>query len=342
MPHHKDTTSGLDGLDALCNKLHGEHRHNGAVLLARGRDVLFEKLSGCRDLEGLLPVTSRSAFNLASLSKQFTGAAILLLAHRGRLKIDDFVSDWLPEMFVPGVTLRHLLSHTSGLKDYMELASEHWDARITLTYPDLLALLRGQDPEFNAGEKFEYSNTGYALLGHIIERASDMDHESFMDDNIFRPLGMADGGAFNLLSDPAKLPERVMGFKWCDDPGPTTELNDLTYLDGITGDGGIYASTSDLLVWHQALISSELMPPQVYAQSYQSGRTNDGVETNYGFGWAIGSDGNVGHEGAWSGFTTALYRNLEKGTLLVILNNSSSIDARDLIVEKAKPVMDAL
>jgi CubicO group peptidase (beta-lactamase class C family) len=342
MPPHKDTTSGLDGLDALCTKLHSEHKHNGAVLLAKGRDVLFEKLSGYRDLEGQLPVTSRSAFNLASVSKQFTGAAILLLAHRGRLEIDDFVSVWLPEISAPGVTLRHLLSHTAGLKDYMKLASEHWDERITLTYPGLLMLLRDHEPKFNAGEQYKYSNTGYALLGLIIERASDMDHEKFMHENIFCPLGMAYGGAFNKLSDPAKLPERVMGFKWCDGPGLTTELNDLTYLDGITGDGGIYASTSDLLVWHQVLFSSQLMPPEVYAQAYQSARTNDGLQTNYGFGWAIESDGDVWHNGDWSGFTAALYRNLEKRTLLVILDNSTNIEAVDLIIEKAKPVMDRL
>jgi N-acyl-D-amino-acid deacylase len=338
MKPDKDTVSGLDSLAQLCTDLHGRRRHNGAVLLARGEEVLFEKLSGHRDLAGQLPVTSHSAFNLASVSKQFTGAAVLLLAHRGLLKIDDPVSVWLPEIFAPGATLRHLLSHTAGLCDYMDLASECWDESATPTYPDFLALFRGQEPEFKPGERFEYSNTGYALLGHIIERASNMDHETFMDENIFRPLGMFDSGAFNKLSAADKLPERVLGFGWCGGPGPAIELNDLTYLDGITGDGGIYASTNDLHIWHQALCAGELMPGDVYAQAYHCGCTNDGHETDYGFGWEIESRGCVGHEGAWAGFTSAMYRNVETGTLLVVLDNSTNEDAVNLIVDTARSI----
>ena len=318
--------------------------HNGTILIARQGEILIHENCGYRDAEGTFPFTERSAFNLASVSKQFTAMGIMILAHRGRLGIDDSISKWLPEIEAPDVTLRHLLHHTSGLSDYMTLASKYLDEDTTLTFDRLLSLFKKYRPvqRFTAGEKFEYSNTGYVLLALIIERASGMPHAQFMAENIFQPLGMDDSSAFNLFSASDTLAERVFGFRkryWLFGDNVS---HDLTSLDGISGDGGIYASARDLVKWSRVFSSDVLLPQAIIKEAFKSGRTNDGKKTGYGFGWNLDKKGTFSHNGLWVGFSTAIIYDPERETLLVVLDNSTNLLRLPGIIAKLEQFTESL
>lgn len=316
LPPEQRLDGVADWLDALCAR----GLFNGTVLIARSGEVLLERHCGFADLEARVPLSRRSSFGLASVSKQFTAMGILLLARQGRLALRDPVTRHIPELARYGeITIEHLLHHTSGVPDYMELAEEHWDPQQVLTMQDLIALLqRGPPPDFPPGDEFDYSNTGYALLGEIIARASGTSFRDFMAAEIFRPLGMNDSAAFYLPARECPLHSRVFGLRRT---FRRRRLWDLNYLDGIFGDGAIYASAQDLLRWDAALRAGTLMPTEIYAQAYVSGRLNDGEATGYGFGWELDPPDVVWHGGEWEGFTTYLRRDLHQQTLLVVLSN---------------------
>jgi CubicO group peptidase (beta-lactamase class C family) len=329
-----------DALAAWFDALSGRSAFNGTVLLAQRGAILLEKHRGYTDIDGAVPLSSHSSFSLASVSKPFTAMGIVLLAWRRKLGLDDTLARHVPE--VPGggdITIRHLLHHTSGLPDYLEL-TDHWDPQRLLIMRDLIDWLvdRGrQRPHFAPGERYEYNNTGYALLGEIIARASGTPYATFMARQIFEPLGMNDSAAFNLTSSSCPLRTRVFGMEL--DQGGRKVRYDLNCLDGLFGDGGIYASADDLVRWDAALRDGTLIPIDVYAEAYISGRLNNGDKTGYGFGWQIESSDVVFHWGEWQGFNTYVRRNLRSHTLLVVLSNLSpavEIEAmRDRLVQYA-------
>jgi CubicO group peptidase (beta-lactamase class C family) len=297
---------------------------NGAVWIAREGATLFAQHYGFADLANAAPLTTRSSFSLASVSKQFTGMGILLLRQRGLLRLDDPLATHIPELaFYAGVTLRRLLHHTSGLPDYLDLADRHWDPARLLTQSDLITLLGTLRPQpyFAPGAQYEYSNAGYALLGEIIARVSRMSFASFMATEIFEPLHMRDSAAFNLSSPSCPLRERAFGYSRRDGGLGPIEASDLNMLDGTFGDGGIYASAADLVRWDAALREGRLLPIEVYREAYAPGRLNNGTEIGYGFGWEIATPNVVKHWGEWEGFSAYIRRDLETQTLLVLLSN---------------------
>jgi CubicO group peptidase (beta-lactamase class C family) len=198
----------MDALAAWLDALHAGNAFNGTVLIARRGAILFEKHCGFSDIDRAVPLSDHSSFALASVSKPITALGIMLLAQQRRLSLDNGLAQHIPELAgYRGIIIRHLLHHTSGVPDYMALAAEHWDPRRLLTTADLIDLLVTNRPlpDFAAGERFEYSNTGYVLLGEIIARASAMPYAEFIAREIFEPLGMKDSAAFNLASNGCPL-----------------------------------------------------------------------------------------------------------------------------------------
>ena len=319
-----------DWLDTL----HKAETFNGSVLIAKDGQVCFEQHCGFADIEDRIPLTGHSSYSLASVSKPFTALAILLLAHRGKLTLDDKLSRHIPELAAyDTITVRHLLHHTSGIADHVDLAEEYWNERTVLTTPDLILLFVRHRPRsyFVAGTQFEYSNTGYALLGEIVARASGVSYPEFMAEAIFKPLAMNDSAAFNLSSKSCPLRSRVVGFQR--QLGKKV-LCDLNFLDGVFGDGGIYSSAEDLMRWDVALRDGALLPPDVYEQAYVSGRLNNGELTGYGFGWEIEPAGVVEHWGEWEGFTAHVRRDLKQRSLLVALSNQGPASTVDPICKE--------
>ena len=318
---------------------------NGSVLIAREGKVLLERHCGFADADGRIPLTETASFSLASVSKPFTGLGIMMLAHRGKLDLDDSLAQHIPEFAgYSGITIRHLLHHTSGLPDHMLLADKYWDPGITLTTGDMIALFvqHGPAPRFAPGDRFDYSNTGYVLLGEIISRASGRPFVDFMADEIFAPLGMKDSAAYNLTCPVCTLQCRATGLRRRFGCFGRRVTSDMNYLDGVFGDGGIHASAEDLLRWDAALRDGTLLPADVYEQAYLSGRLNNGETTGYGFGWEVRPRHVVEHLGEWEGFTTCLRRDLRKHTLLVVLSNLGPAACVDEIGDQLGRFVDTL
>jgi len=311
--------------NGVADWLHALYRGNlfsGAVLIAKVGNTCFEGQYGYADLADSTSLTRHSSFSIASLSKQFTAMAMLMLAHGGRLKLDDAMARYLPELNIyDGITIKHMLHHTSGLPDYMALADKHWDGTRVITARDVVAMLAQfrPSPHFQPGDEFQYNNTGYALLEVILSRVTGLAYPDFMKQEVFDRLGMNDSAAFNLASRECPLRSRVFGFR--KSFFGKKVLSDLNYLDGVYGDGGIYSSTSDLVRWDAALRFGTLLPVSVYDQAYVSGKLNSGANTGYGYGWEIISSNVVEHWGNWEGFTAHIRRDLRAHLLLVVLSN---------------------
>lgn len=317
----------LLALEKWLHRIHESGKFNGTVLLSKNGEVIFSESYGYDSVETLNPLTEHSSFNLASVSKQFTAMGIALLHNQSKLKYTDKLSEHVPELaYYKDITIQHLLHHTSGLTDYMQLAARHSDEDNIFTTPEMVALYQQHHPNLNfePGSKFQYSNAGYVLLAEIIERVSGTSFQSFMSSNIFKPLNMGDTQVFNLLSE-SEPANRVYGYKyslWLF--GGKKLPQDLNFFDGVAGDGGIYSSAHDLYLWHRALNDGVLMSNELYNIAYTPAQLRDGSKTKYGFGWLINSDNSVEHAGGWQGFTSYIHRNLEQDELIIILDNSSN------------------
>ncbi len=314
------TEENLTTFDAWISELEQNQQISASILFSHQGDILYERAIGKVHPDKDDNITLSSSFNLASVSKQFTAMGIMLLENQGKLSFDLPVQVYLEEFTYPDITVRHLLNHTSGIADYMALVENHWQGDM-FTNNDLLTLFSEQQPElaFLPGEKFEYSNTGYVLLSAIIERISEQSFENFLQQQIFVPLEMTHSRVVNLLSEPNMLPTRVYGQHG-------EELNDLTVLDGVTGDGAVYSSAKDLLIWHNSLTQNSLLPQDKLLNAFTPAQLNDGSLSYYGFGWGLDQDTpaeKMSHSGGWVGFRTIIYREVNQDTVIIILTNNT-------------------
>jgi CubicO group peptidase (beta-lactamase class C family) len=300
-------------------------RFMGSVLVAKNGTVLFAESAGWANLEWKIPHTPATKFRIASLTKQFTAASILLLAERGKLSIDDPLGKFLPAAPEPWkkVMLRQLLSHTGGIPDF----SDDPDTTNKLrpeTSAETLARAAGKPLEFTPGESYKYSNAGYMLLGWIIEAVSGQSYETFLRENIFQPLGMNDSG---YDSNTEVIPQRAAGYV----RGPKGLAN-APYIDmhGPYAAGGIYSTPADLLRWTQALFGGKVLS----AASLEQMTTP--VKNDYAFGLQVGmSKGRkvISHNGSIYGFNSQLNYYPESQITVIVLANLNSPDAFELAAQ---------
>ena len=309
----------LNVLDEWFKNLQGTGWYNGSVLIAQEGRPLFSKAYGYTDHTQTQLLTTDHAFRLASVSKQFTAAAIMLLQQDELLAYDDRVIDYIPELTWGNVTIRHLLTHTSGLPDY-ESDSRSWIFENPLTTDQVIQQYRihRKPLRFDPGVKYEYSNTGYILLAKVVERISGMTFETFVQQRIFNPLGMHRTRVWNLLSSDKTFENKAYGFNG-------RKPNDFTSLDGVVGDGGIFACAEDFIAWDQAWYDTTLLIQENKREAYRPYTLNDGQPSFYGFGWGLSETGfQVNHSGGWVGARTFMMRDLDKKSLIVILDNSTN------------------
>ena len=225
-----------------------------ALLVVRDGEPVLRRAVGLADVEAGTAVTPATAFRLASLSKQFTAAAVLLLAQEGRLRLDDPVRRWLPALpsSADGVTLHHLLSHTSGLPDYEDRMAPDFPGQVRDA--DVPGLLAGGEPFFVPGSAYRYSNTGYALLALVVEQASGQAYPDFLRERIFAPLGMH--GSLALVHGVDTVAHRAYGHSA---DGDHWRRTDQSSTSAVLGDGGIYSSIDDLAKWNAALSDDRLL-----------------------------------------------------------------------------------
>jgi CubicO group peptidase (beta-lactamase class C family) len=314
-------------------EMYDEGTFNGVIMIDRGSDIIYEEAFGISDIEEETQLSLNGIFNLASVSKQFTALCIMILKEQGKLNYDDAITDYLIELPYSHITIRHLLHHTSGLAAYEDMIDEHWggDAETEfITNDDLVRIFARHDLElvFDPGERYEYSNTGYAFLASIVEKVSGKSFERFLQEKVFKPLNM-----FNAFGHrrPEGPPDTVVqGFTVNDDD----EYEDYSYnhYDGIIGDGNVFSSAPDLIRYVRALLAGEIVSKNTLEEAFTSGQTNDGEETGYGFGWEI--EGSfVSHTGCWEGYNNFLGIDLESDMIFVVLSNGDCEEVYDGIDE---------
>lgn len=280
--------------------------------------VVHQAGYGYADIDNRIPITADSAFNLASVSKQFTAMAVMVLAERGALAYDDPISRYLPELApYKGVTIRHLMTHTGGLPEYYEVIDTSSGMP---SNADALALL-GEMGEsvFAPGERYEYSNPGYDMLAPLVEAASGMNFASFMRERVFAPAGMLQA----MVHDHTQpvIPQRAFGYQ---PDGDGYILDDDDPLNGIVGSGSMYATLNDFFAWDQALYGNALVSREELDEAFTPMVLNDGSTVDYGFGWRVDDYGGrrrVRHGGSWVGFRTHIARYPDDRFSIVILSN---------------------
>jgi len=339
----------LTTIDLWLKDLSADRKLNGAILIATDGKVDLINTYGFSDFARTKSLTNQSSFRLASVSKQFTAMGIMILNEQGKLRFDEPVQKYLNNFPYRDVTIRHLLTHTSGLPDYEDLVlkfkkkyystryffitgqsrenitykgdpSQYKDSHDILSMKDVLDLVikYREKRKFLAGEKFNYSNTGYVLLAYIVEKVSGQTFESFLDQEIFNPLSMNNSSVWNLYTKPAKLMERVEGTN-------KNKLNDYTWMDGIAGDGAVFVSIEDFLKWDRSLANRTLVSDSTFTEAITPFITTKGDTSYYGFGWGLSKKGNqMAHAGGWVGASTFIYRNPDNGLLFVLLDSSTN------------------
>ena len=322
----RDLTTAVDSV----MRDYASPRGPGASVLIRrdGRTILARSY-GLADVEAGLAATPQTNYRLASLTKQFTATAIMLLKEDGKLRYDDPIARLLPDLppAAQRVTIRMLLTHTSGLWAYEDFVP---DSQTTQVHDaDVPALIAHADSGyFPPGSAYRYSNTGYALLALIVERASGKPFARFLADRIFTPLGMTHTVAFE--AGVSTVANRAFGYSV--DSGRVTRT-DQSSTSAVLGDGGIYTSLDDLAKWDAALDAHALVSEADQREAWTSAATTSGARVGYGFGWFVdsASDGpRLRHYGETRGFTNAILKIPARRLTIVILTNRTGGTPWDL------------
>ena len=333
-----------------------------AVLVRRNGRTVFEHGYGVRDLRTRAPIDSRTRFRLASVTKQMTAAAIMLLVRDGRLRYEDTLTRALPGFpaYGSGVTIRHLLTHTGGLPDYeqlMENAEKEkgpiWTAEHQIRDDEVLALLEKETHGlFAPGTSWAYSNSGYVVLGLIAARAADKPFAEVLRERIFAPLGMTRTLAYEKGRN--EIPDRAYGHT----KGPTGfRETDQSSTSATLGDGGVYSCLEDLAKWDEALRTNALLSKAEMAPALTPVRLTDGAQPRwpkadqggdnlypgqpvaYGFGWFLDPAGGrprAWHHGETMGFRSIVERFPADGVSVVVFANRGDIDLKTLALEMAE------
>lgn len=334
----KEKTNPLSQkLDAYLSGQQKYFRFNGNVLVAENGKIVFQKTYGYADFDKQGLLNDSSVFELASVSKQFTATGILLLADKGKLKLTDSLRQYFPELPYSGITIRHMLTHTSGLPDYESAMNQEWDHTKIAFNKDMIAFLANKKlpASFVPGTRWEYSNTAYAILASIIEKVSGQTFAAFLSENIFRPLGMNHTRIYNTrrsLKD--TIANYAYGYVYNDSlkkyflPDSLADFRFVIYLDGIQGDGCVNSTTGDLLKWDRALKNHSLLKEETQNEMLKGQSMVDTLKNSmYGYGVFVEKNelGHViSHSGGWPGYTTFLARNTDKDQTFVVLSNNSS------------------
>ncbi|HSF46594.1 MAG TPA: serine hydrolase domain-containing protein [Chitinophagaceae bacterium] len=308
-------------------------RFNGNVLVAEKGKIIFQRSYGYADFNTGRMLNDSSVFELASVSKQFTATGILMLRDQGKLKLSDSLRKFFPELPYQNITLYHMLTHTSGLPDYEAHMNRKWDKTRIAFNSDMISFLAKEKPpvEFSPGSKWEYSNTAFAMLASIIEKVSGQSFSEFLDQNIFKPLGMNSSRIYNTRrSRKDTIDNYAYGFMYNDVlkrymlPDSIPVMDFVRYLDGLQGDGVVNSTTGDLVKWDRALKNHKLLNIETQREMLAEHELVDTANKFY-YGYGVFIRGNViEHSGGWPGYLTNLARNVEKDQTFIILSNNSS------------------
>jgi len=314
---------------------------SGVVLVAENGKSIYHKAFGYREFETKIPLQTTDIFELASVSKQFTAMIIIMLKEKGLLNYDDSVSKYL-EIPYEGITIRNLLTHTSGLPDYQDIMDKYWDKSKVAGNPDCIEYLNKYAPpkHFEPGEKYEYSNTGYMLLASIAEKASGKDFIELCRKWIFRKLKMKSTD-IRTLEEKKATKNFAIGHIYVEERNKYVRAdsfpssNYTIWLGNRKGPGRISSTAADLLKWDKALYTEKLIKQSTLQEAFTPMKLNNGSLSNYGFGWELRNDPSFGkivqHNGDNPGYKTQIIRYIDKKKTMIILNNNAHRDFNSII-----------
>lgn len=328
-------------LDSLFHSLYETGKFNGNILVAEKGKILYQNSFGIANELTKEKLNTESIFELASVTKQFTAMGIVILKEKGKLSYDDKIGKYIPALnFFSSITIKNLLQHTSGLPDYMQLLDSllidsTWDSKTKIaTNKDIIAVYAKHKPKllFQPGTKWEYSNTGYALLASIIESISKKKYADFLKENIFEPLQMTNTFVYTRRLHPKAIKNYAYGYVYSDSlkinllPDAVPPLDLMVFcLDGVVGDGTVNSTTTDLFKWDRALYTEKLISSKSRSEVFTSGMLENKTATDYGFGWGLEKSelfGNIAkHSGGWPGYRTYIERHLDNDKTIILLEN---------------------
>ena len=293
---------------------------NGGMIVAKGGNIIFEKYKGFENIDGKNPMSDSTPLHIASVSKTFTAMAVLKLQELGKLSIDDAVTVYFPEFNYPGVTIKTLLNHRSGLPNYLYFMEDAgWNKDSTIVNNDVLQwLVSKKEIIKNIGSpntRFNYCNTNFALLALIIEKASGISYPEYMKENIFDPLGMKN--TFVHFKGDNKIHSKTFDWKGREIPD--------NFLDDVYGDKNIYSTPRDLLIWDRALADTVFLTAKSHELAYTPYSNERPGIKNYGLGWRMNVyDDNkkiIFHNGWWHGNNAAFIRVLKEDATIILISN---------------------
>lgn len=291
-----------------------------AVLVVQDGKTVLSRTIGLANVQSGEPVTETTNFRLASVTKQFTAAAILILAENGLLSLDESIVDVFPDFppYGASISVRHLLSHTSGLIDYEDLIPD--TATVQVLDQDVLRMMMGQESTyFTPGSAYRYSNGGYAVLAMIVEARSGQSFIDYLEKEVFEPAGMTSTLAFRQGVN--SVTNRALGYTVEDD---SITLSDQSVTSAVLGDGGIYSSIRDMKAWDDALYTDRVLSAESRDAAMTPATAAEDVSTGYGFGWRIDEyrgRRRVHHTGSTSGFRNVIVRFPDDRFSVIVLTN---------------------
>lgn len=312
-------------IDEIVKENYKSDMPGAAILVAKQGKVIYKKAFGKANLELDVDMTSENVFQLASITKQFTAVAILMLEEQGKLKVEDDITKYIPDYPVKGkkITIHHLLNHTSGIKSYTSMPGLLQMARKDMKPTELIEYFKNEPMDFNPGEKYAYNNSAYILLGHIIEVVTKDSYENFIEQHIFKPLQMTNS-RYGKMKELIK--KRAVGYSEAENRYTNADYISLTIPYAA---GSLMSTVDDMLKWQNGLKNNALLKKETFEKAIKPTILNNGEKTDYGYGLGIldlkGSKG-YEHSGGIFGFTTnGVY--LEKEDVYVIgLSNCSCND----------------
>ena len=311
-------------LDSLLTRINKRHDFHGSLLVAKNGKILYTNQIGYSNFRKKEYLNDTSVFQLASVSKQFTAAAIMLLYERNQIKLTDTVNRYFPNFPYENVTIKHLLNHTAGLPKYFWVAEHKWKEKRAPNNNEMMTLLETSNVQrfFKPGRNFDYSNTGYFVLASIVEKVSGKSFSSFLEKNIFEPLEMNNSFVYSSENE-ALNRDQLYGYRlyrgW-----RHLKIN-RTVNDGIVGDKNVYSTSEDLYKWIFGLNNGKLLSKESLELMYSKGETVYGRKVPYGFGFRIKTkeQNTIYHHGKWNGFSTGVTQYPEDDLVVIVLEHTS-------------------
>lgn len=316
-------------IDEFMKRLHRNRGFNGNVLVAKKGKIIYQNAIGWADYLHRDSLKIDSKFELASVSKPITSTAVLLLVEQGKLRLDQDVREFFPNFPYEGITVKLLLTHRSGMMNYVYFVDGLWkkqkkDERKGITNMDVMNLIAENKPaRYSAPDvKFHYNNSNYMVLAAIIEKVTGKSYADFLQENIFKPIGMKNTAVYSkAVYD--KIPVDVVGH----DRGSWRYSVVQNFLDGPVGDKGVYSTVQDLFLFDRALRDGRLLKKETLDSAYTPHNKMERGHFNYGYGWRLFIDGDhkvAYHTGWWHGFRHIYLRDLNKDITIVLLTNLSN------------------